>query len=36
MVSLACALQRTGNTMKNTIDDADYIINMINLTLIIQ
>ena len=29
MVSLAVALQRAENTMKNTIDDVDYIINMI-------
>jgi len=27
MLSLVFALQRAGNTMKNTIDDADYIIN---------
>ena len=36
MVSPVFALQHLGNTMKNTIDDADYIINMIDLTLIIQ
>ena len=29
MVSLAFALQRAENTMKNTIDDADYIMNWI-------
>jgi len=27
MVSLLFVLQRAGNAMKNTIDDADYIIN---------
>lgn len=36
MVSLGFALQPEGNTMKNTIDDADYIINMIDLTINIQ
>ena len=29
MVSLIFTLQRVRNTMKNTIDDADYIINWI-------
>jgi len=29
MVSQVFALQRAENTMKNTIDDADYIINKI-------
>jgi hypothetical protein len=29
MVSLSAALLRAINTMKNTIDDADYIINWI-------
>jgi len=29
MVLLLFALQRAENTMKNTIDDADYIINWI-------
>jgi hypothetical protein len=28
MVSLLFALQRVDNTMKNTIDDAEYIINL--------
>jgi len=32
----AFALQRTENTMKNTIDDADYIINWIDLIVIYQ
>jgi hypothetical protein len=36
MVSLLFALQRAGNTMKNTIDDADYIINWIVLIIIFQ
>jgi hypothetical protein len=36
MVSLVFALQRAENTMKNTIDDADHIINMIYLIVIIQ
>jgi len=36
MVSPVFALQRPENTMKNTIDDADYIINLKNLTLYIQ
>ena len=36
MVSLLLVLQRAGNTMKNTIDDADYIINRIVFILIIQ
>jgi len=33
MVSPVFALQRPQNTMKNTIDDADYIINFKSLTL---
>jgi hypothetical protein len=36
MVSLLFTLQRTGNAMKNTIDDADYIINWIFLLLYIN
>jgi hypothetical protein len=36
MVSLAVALQRAENTMKNTIDDVDYIINMIIFIVIFQ
>ena len=36
MVSLLFALQHAGNTMKNTIDDADYIIDWIVLIIIIQ
>jgi hypothetical protein len=36
MVSLFPALLRGKNTMKNTIDDADYIINWIILIIIIQ
>ena len=36
MVSLALALQRAENTMKNTIDDVDYIINMIIFIVIFQ
>jgi len=36
MVSLLFILQRVENTMKNTIDDADYIINFIIFILIIQ
>jgi len=36
MVLLLFALQRAGNTMKNTIDDADYIINLIIIILIFQ
>jgi len=27
MISLVFGLQRAGNTMKNTIDDADYIVD---------
>jgi hypothetical protein len=34
MVSLALALQRAENTMKNTIDDVDYIINVIIFIII--
>jgi hypothetical protein len=33
MVSRILVLQRAGNTMKNTIDDADYIIDWIFLLL---
>ena len=36
MVSLLFVLLRAENTMKNTIDDADYIINWITFILIIQ
>lgn len=36
MVSLDFALQPVENTMKNTIDDADYIINLLDLILITQ
>jgi len=36
MVSLFLALPAAENTMKNTIDDADYIINWIGLILINQ
>ena len=36
MVSRSAALQRAINTMKNTIDDADYIINRIYLIVINQ
>ena len=36
MVSLVLALQRVENTMKYTIDDADYIINLIFLIVLIQ
>ena len=36
MVSLILALPAAENTMKNTIDDADYIINWIIFILIIQ
>ena len=36
MVLLLFALQRSESTMKNTIDDADYIINRIIFILIIQ
>jgi len=36
MVSLFSALLPAENTMKNTIDDVDYIINLKNLTLYIQ
>jgi hypothetical protein len=36
MVSLAFALQRAGNTMNNTIDDAEYIINLITFIVIFQ
>tara|TARA_R110000772_G_C13308774_1_gene439644 strand:+ start:10832 stop:10933 length:102 start_codon:yes stop_codon:yes gene_type:complete len=33
MVSMSVALLHATNTMKNTIDDADYIINKIFLLL---
>ena len=36
MVSMLSALLHAINTMKNTIDDADYIINLIAFILIIQ
>jgi hypothetical protein len=36
MVSLFLALPAVENTMKNTIDDADYIINWIDLIVINQ
>jgi hypothetical protein len=36
MVSLALALQRAENAMKNTIDDVDYIINGIVFIIIFQ
>ena len=36
MVSLVLALQRAENTMKNTIDDVDYIINLITFIVIFQ
>ena len=36
MVSLLFILQRAENTMKNTIDDADYIINWIVFIIINQ
>ena len=36
MVLLLSALQRAENTMKNTIDDADYILNWIVLIVIFQ
>ena len=36
MVSLIFVIQRAENTMKNTIDDADYIINGIVFIIIIQ
>ena len=36
MVSLVFALQRTENTMKHTIDDADYVINRVIFIIIIQ
>jgi len=36
MVSLLFALQRAENTMKNTIDDADYIIDLVVLIIIFQ
>jgi hypothetical protein len=35
MVLLLSALQRTENTTKNTIDDADYIIDLIIFIFII-
>ncbi|MGB5255193.1 MAG: hypothetical protein WBN68_20985 [Sedimenticolaceae bacterium] len=33
---MSAALQRAINTMKNTIDDADYIINPITFIVIFQ
>ena len=36
MVLLLSVLQRVENTMKNTIDDADYIVNKAALVIIIQ
>jgi hypothetical protein len=36
MVSLFLALPAAENTMKNTIDDSDYIINWIDLIVINQ
>ena len=36
MVSLLFVVSRAENTMKNTIDDADYIINWIDLFVINQ
>ena len=36
MVSMISTLLRARNTMKNTIDDADYIINRIIFIIIIQ
>jgi len=36
MVSMLSALLRAKNTMKNTIDDADYIINWIIVIFIFQ
>ena len=36
MVSLLFALQRAENTMTNTIDDADYIIDLVVLIIIFQ
>lgn len=36
MVSLLIVLKRSANTMKHTIDDADYIINCIVFVYIIQ
>ena len=36
MVLMSAALQRAINTMKNTIDDADYIIIWIDLIVINQ
>ena len=36
MVLMSAALQRATNTMKETIDDADYIINWIDLIVINQ
>ena len=36
MVSPVFALKRAENAMKNTIDDADYIINYIDLIVINQ
>lgn len=36
MVSLLSALLHAGNTMKNTIDDADYIIDWIVFIIINQ
>ncbi|MEW8072988.1 MAG: hypothetical protein AB2826_21440, partial [Candidatus Thiodiazotropha sp.] len=36
MVSILSAFPYATNTMKNTIDDADYIIDCIDLIIIIQ
>jgi hypothetical protein len=36
MVSLLFALQRAENIMKNANDEADYIINWINIIVIVQ
>jgi len=36
MVSLGFASQPVGNAMKNTIDDTDYVINLIDLIVKIQ
>ena len=36
LVSMRSALQRVENTMKNTIDDVDYIIDQSRLIIIFQ
>jgi len=36
MVSLLFVLQRAENTIRNTIDDTDYIIDLVVLIIIIQ